>query len=255
MKNQIKLILLIFILIFTSNFAQEMDNQAAILYNEGNSLLHSGDYTGAVNKYNDALKIQNHYKILYQKGIALKKQNKNEEAITVFNSCIGANSGFDLAYNGKGGAEFSAGKYLDAVHSFEKFKSLTTSQQNKNNADLYIALAYTQLAKNTKADGNHEKAIEYLNTAVGYNKYDAAYLLMAEIYCDLGKYNDAITAADNALNNRKSNSKISKVAPYYYKGVAFRNLGNNTKAIENFELCKNDPTYGPTAKYELDRLK
>lgn len=255
MKNLIKLVLITFILFFSTGFAQDMDNQAAVLYNEGNSLLNSGDYTGAINKYNNALQIQNHYKILYQKGVALKKLGKNEEAIGVFNSCIGLKPDFDLAYNGKGGAEFAVGKYSEAIQSFEKFKSLTTSQSNKNTADQYICLAYTQMAKNANSDGKPEKAIEYLNTAIQHNKYDAAYLLMSEIYVNLGKYNDAITAADNALNNRKSNSKISKVAPYYYKGLAFKWLGNTQKAIENFELCKNDPTYGATAKYELDKLK
>ncbi|MBN1638500.1 MAG: tetratricopeptide repeat protein [Ignavibacteriales bacterium] len=255
MKNQVKLILLLIVLFISVSFAQDMDNQAALLYNEGNALLNSGDYTGAVNKYNDAIQIQNHYKILYQKGVSLKKLGKNEDAIGVFNSCIGLKSDFDLAYNGKGGAEFAVGKYMDAIQSFEKFKSLTNSQNNKNTADLYIALAYTQMAKNANADGKSDKAIEYLNSAVKHNKYDAAYLLMAEIYVNTGKYNDAITAADNALNNRKSNSKISKVAPYYYKGLAFKWLGNTQKAIENFELCKNDPTYGATAKYELDKLK
>ena len=91
-----------------------------------------------------------------------------------------------------------------------------------------------------------------MNEAVKNYKYDSAYLALAEIYNDLGKYSQALTAADNAINNRK---KISKGAGYYYKGLAFKGLDNKTKAIENFKISVKDKTYKASSKYELKLLR
>lgn len=87
-----------------SIFAQdaEMDAEAAKAYNEGNSKLKAGDYTGAVDNYDLALKTSKDYRIFYQKGVSLKKLRKFDEAETAFKESIKSNPNFDLAYNGLG---------------------------------------------------------------------------------------------------------------------------------------------------------
>ena len=102
------------------------------------------------------------------------------------------------------------------------------------------------------ASGDSNKGIEYLKKAVENDNYDAAYLSLAKVYSELGRYDEAITAAQNALKYR---SKITKGGPYYYIGVSYKGKGDMNKAKENFKLASGDPTYKKTADYELGSLK
>ena len=84
-KNKVFPILLIFILALSfSSFAQEMNADAGKLYNEGNSQLKAGNYIGAIDNYQKALKIEKNYKIYYQMGIAYKKARKLEDSKNSF---------------------------------------------------------------------------------------------------------------------------------------------------------------------------
>lgn len=240
---------LFLILAFTLN-AQSLDDNAdaAKLYNEGNKLSNSGDYNGAVEKYNAALKAVKDYRVYYQKGVTLKKLNKYSEAEEAFVKCAEVNPKFDLAYNGLGGAYFADGKFLQAAEAFKKFEELTTKPKLKTQANEYQARAYTKLGAESKADGNYDKAIQYLNDAVKAHKYDAAYLLLAEIYVETSKFTEALAAADQAMNSSKT---ITKGGPLYYKGKAFKGLADLTKAKEAFTAGKSDPKYRELCDYEL----
>ncbi|MBU2491397.1 MAG: tetratricopeptide repeat protein [Bacteroidetes bacterium] len=246
-----RLFLSIFLLILTISLnAQSLeDNQeAAKLYNEGNKLSKSGNYLGAVDKYNEALKSIKDYRVFYQKGVTLKKLNKYSEAEEAFLKCAEANPKFDLAYNGLGGAYFADGKYLEAADAFKKFEQLTQKAKLKSQAKEYRARALTKLASDVKADGKYDKAVEHLKDAVNDFKFDAAYLLLAEIYVETQKYQDALAAADNALNSRKT---ITKGGPLYYKGKAFKGMEDIAKAKEAFNAGKADPKYKGLCEYEL----
>ena len=88
-----KIFLVLFVLVSVA-FAQssEMDPEAGKFYNAGNSLLKSGDYQGAIENYNNALKTSKSHKIYYQKGMALKKLKKYDDAIVALQSAIESNS-------------------------------------------------------------------------------------------------------------------------------------------------------------------
>ncbi len=224
---------------------------AAKLYNEGNSLRKSGNFEGAIAKYDEALQQANDYRIFYQKGITLKKLRKYTEAIDAFNQSVGANPNFDLAYNGLGGTYFADGKFQEAADAFAKFEELTNKPKYKNQAKEYFARAYTKLGNNAKNDGKFDQAIKYLNDAVQKSPLDAAYLMLAEIYVDLARFDEALSAADNALNNRK---KISRGGPLYYKGKAFLGKNDVAKAREAFTAGKRDPKYAKLCDYELKQM-
>lgn len=246
-----RLFLSIFLIVLTISLkAQSLeDNQeAAQLYNDGNKLTKAGNYLGAVEKYDAALKSVKDYRVYYQKGVTLKKLNKYNEAEQAFLKCAEANPQFDLAYNGLGGAYFSDGKYLEAADAFKKFEELTQKAKLKTQAKEYRARALTKLASDVKADGKYDKAIEHLKDAVADFKFDAAYLLLAEIYVETQRYTEALAAADNALNSRKT---ITKGGPLYYKGKAFKGMEDISKAKEAFIAGKSDPKYKGLCEYEL----
>ncbi|MCX7797335.1 MAG: tetratricopeptide repeat protein [Melioribacter sp.] len=232
--------------------AQEMPPEAAKAYNEGNKFLKAGNYEEAVKMYNEALKTSKDYRIYYQLGVTYKKQNKLDLAEQAFRQSIEQNPNFDIAYNGLGGTYFQEGKYQEAIESFKKFEQLTKQKSLKEQAQLNIARSYVKLAEVNKKDGNYQKAIENLNEAIKFNKLDAAYVLLATTYYETGDYDKAIESADQVLNMKTTNLKG---AAYYYKGLAFKQKNDITKAKENFELAKRDPQYKRLVEYELKLLK
>ena len=252
---KLKFLLVAVILIFSSViFGQdaEMNPDAANLYNEGNSLVKSGQYSGALEKYDAALAVAPHVKIYYQKSIALKKLRKFKDAETALLKCIELDPNFISAYSGLGTTYYSLKDYGKAIDNFNKYIEKSDNEKQNKKIKKFVGLSYTQLGQASKMDGKHEEAIGYLLEATKNYEYDAAYLSLAEIYNDLAKYEKALEAADKAINVRK---KISKGAPYYYKGMAFKGLGNKEKAKENFTIAAKDKQYKNNANYELKNLK
>lgn len=240
--------------IFSSSilFGQAMSQEAAPLYNEGNKLIKSGQYNGAIEKYDAAIAIQEHENMFYQKSVALKKLRKFDDAEKALQKCVSLNPDFVAAYSGLGTTYYSLKKYQLAVDNFNKYVEKTDNEKSKTKIKKFIGLSYTQLGQQAKRDGKHKQAVSYLNEAVKNYKYDSAYLALAEIYIELAKFNEALSAADNAINNRK---KISKGAGYYYKGLAFNGLNDKDKARENFKISVKDRTYKASSEYELKQLK
>ena len=253
MKKNVGFFSLIAVLFISSlAFAQEMSNEAKMAYNEGNKYLKAGDYENAVKQYEEALKTAQDYRIYYQLGITLKKQGKISDAETAFENSIKANKDFAIGYNGLGGAYFVDGKYAEAVTAFKKFEELTKKSTTKEQAKDNVALALVKLAENTKKDGNPKKAIEYLNEAISYSANDAAYVLLATTYYEAGDYDKTLEITDKALNLK---SFKLRGAAYYYKGMAYKQKQDQTKAKENFQLAQKDPQYKRLADYELKLMK
>ncbi len=260
----IRRILLLAVLFFTvslgSVFAQSdesaegsaMDPKAGEAYNKGNELMKAGNYTAAIKSYDAALAVEKDYRIYYQKGIALKKANQNKDAEEAFKASIKANPDFDLAYNGLGSVYFSTGDIDKAIENFEKFGEKTKKENLKKTAKEYISRAYAKKGADELNNGNQQKAISSLNKAVENADYDAAYLSLAKAYVETSDYNKAVDAASNALKHRKT---ISKGGPYYYLGVAYKNLGDAEKAKENLQQASSDNTYKKLAEYELETMR
>lgn len=254
MKHFTKILLAFLFVTFSFLSAQSLDDskEAAEAYNEGNAMRKAGNYSGALEKYDLALKTSKDHRIYYQKGIVLKSLNKYDEAEKAFQKCVEAQPDFALAYNSLGGVYFADGKYQEAIDSFEKFKELADKKSHKDKADEYIARSYAKLGLAAKNDGKFDAAVSNLTKAVEHFNYDAAYLALAQVYVENGNYDGALEAADKAANYRKS---IPKGGPYYFKGLAFKNKNDKQKAIENFEIAKKDPQYRASSEYELKLLK
>ncbi len=254
MKTLIKVLTGMFLalLITVSAFAQDMKPDAGKLYNDGNQKLKAGDYTAAINSYNQALAIEKDYRIYYQMGIALKKLNKLDEAKTAFEQSLQQKSDFEAAYNALGGVYFSMGNYEKAVENFEKVLASAKNENIKSAVKKNLAIAYAKMGSNAMTEGNSNKAIDYLQKAVSNDNYDAAYLSLAKLYSELGDWDKSISAAENALKYRSS---IGKGGPYYYMGVSYKGKGDTEKAKDMFNQAKSDATYKKTAEYELSLLK
>jgi tetratricopeptide (TPR) repeat protein len=254
MKTPAKVLsgLFLALLITVTAMGQDMKPDAGKLYNDGNQKLKAGNYTGAVESYDQALAIEKDYRIFYQRGIALKKLKKLDDAKNSFEESLKQKPDFEAAYNALGGVYFSMGNYQKAVENFEKVLQSANKTNVKNAVKKNLSLAYAKMGNNAMTEGNSKKATEYLEKAVENSNYDAAYLSLAKLYTQLGDYAKAIPAAEKALKYRSS---IGKGGPYYYLGVAYKGVGDTTKAKEMFNKAKSDATYKKTAEYELSLLK
>lgn len=245
------IVFLVGVLVF-SVVAQDMNPEAAKLYNAGNEKLKAGNYGAAIMNYDDALKIQKDYRILYQKGISQRKAGKLQDAKTTFEECIKLKSDFDGSFNALGGVLFSMGNLSEAISNFEKVLQISTSSSTKSTVKKNLAKAYAKLGTSEISNGNSAKAIENLSKAVEFDNYDAAYLSLAKLYSETGNYDKSISASESAMKYR---STISKGGPYYYMGVAYKFKGDLQKAKEMFNNAKVDPQYRKTAEYELSILQ
>ncbi len=243
----------LFVLLLNGNIlSQDMNPEAGKLFNAGNDMLKSGNYSGAVQNYDKALEIEKDYRIYYQKGIALKKSGNTEKAKSALEEVIKLKPDFEAGYNALGGVYFAMGNYEGAVNSFEKVLEFSKDNRVKNTVKNNLALAYAKMGNEAVSNGNQEKAISYLQKAVEMNNYDAAYLSLAKLYSELGEDDKSIDAAEKALKYRNG---ISKGGPYYYMGVSYKNKGDNAKAKEMFNFAKADPTYKKLVEYELGLLQ
>jgi len=253
--KKINALLYVFLFILIGSgilLSQDMNAEAGKLYNEGNKLLKAGNYDGALEKYNSALNVEKDYRIFYQRGIALKSLGNHEEAKKSFQESLKLKSDFEGGYNALGGVYFSMGNYQEAITNFEKVMEFSKNNSVKNKVKKNLSLAYTKLGSEAERNGNSTTAIENYKKGAETNNYDAAYLSLAKIYTELGNWDAAINAAENALKYR---STISKGGPYYYMGVAYKGKEDLNKAKEMFTHAKSDATYRKTAEYELSLLQ
>ena len=232
--------------------AQEMKPDAAKLYNAGNKFLKEGNYDAALSKYNDALKIEKDFRIYYQRGVAFKATGKLDSAKASFEACSKQKPDFEAAYNALGGVYFAMGKYQEAADNFEKVLAAVKNNSVKDKIKSNLAFVYAKMGSEASNDQDVQKAIKDYKRATELSNYDAAFLGLAKAYSASGEYDKSLEAAQNALKYR---STIGKGGPYYYMGVAYKNLKETDKAKEMLDKAKTDPTYKKLAEYELAALQ
>ena len=180
-------------LIVTHLFAQEMNPDAAKLYNEGNQKLKEGNYKAALQVYDQALNIQEDYRILYQRAITFRKLNELDKAYNDLTKVINLKPDFDLAYNALGILEYTRDNYQVSIKNFLKALEVTKNSQLQSQLKKNLSLAYIKLADQSIKNYEYDKAIEQLTQALKYEpKNDAAYLALARSYVEKGSYNEAI---------------------------------------------------------------
>ena len=254
MKKETFLIFSFVLMLFFSYtvFAQTMDSAAVKPFNDGLDKMQKADYKGALSDFEAALKVEKDYRIYYQLAVAEVKLNNLNEAVTYYKSTIQAKPDFEAAYNDLGNVYFSMSKYQEAIDNFQKVLDTSKDSTLQNAVKFNMSLAYTNLGQGADKVKNYKKAIGYLNKAVSYNNYDAAYLFLARDYFLLNQYDNTIKACQNALKYKKT---IGEGGPYYYMGVAYSKKNDVKKAKESLEKAKADPVYKAVAETVLKSLK
>lgn len=250
---------LLFLLLIVASVvaAQGLDdnNDAKKLYNDGISLIKTGNFSGAYAKFDEALKLVDDYRLHYRKGDAKRKQKKFEEAIPNYEEAIKRNPDYYPSYYYAASSYFALKNYPLAKEWFEKTLQKTDNKKviksvNKNIETCNEKIAYPILVQgNSDRDAKkYQSAIDNFTKVLEAYQSDAAYIGLAECYVATGEFDKAIEAANSALKYR---DKVSKGAVYYYIGLAYKGKGEKDKAKENFTLGKKYSDYKQVCEYEL----
>ncbi|MGD1937521.1 MAG: tetratricopeptide repeat protein [Cyanophyceae cyanobacterium] len=228
--------------------------QSAYWVNHGNGRLEAGDFKGAVEAYEEAIKLSpNSPDALYRRGAVYIDAGDYQAAIADLDRAIRLRPEFAQAYFQRGNARYLLGDLQGATEDYD----LAT------NYDPALPAPYLNRG-NVKADlGDDEAAIADYNEAIQRGNNDRVEILAAAfLNRSLSKSNldDQKGAIDDATQAIQLNPNYSLA--YQNRGLAQRRLGDLQAAIEDFNVAIQlapedpDPFYNRgLARYELGELQ
>lgn len=224
--------------------------EAAKLFNEGNSLLRSGNYKTAIEKFDQALNLQKDPRFYYSKGLAFKALKQYAEAINVFKEAINLKADFAPAYNAIAGIYLIQGDYDNAVEYYKK------ALEHDPKLDVAVKGIVEALIGKSNAliqAGKFQEALDLLVQSTTYRQdYPKVYIMLAIVYNKLSQYDKAIESAKKAI---ELNPKSTNADAYFELGVAYKRLGQIEEARKALLEAKKDPRLARNAQYELDLLE
>ncbi|MEX1138788.1 MAG: tetratricopeptide repeat protein [Bacteroidota bacterium] len=230
--------------------ADQSENEARKLFNEGNALFKRGNYTGAIEKCKAALAIAQDYRYQYLLGLSYKNSKQYADAVTALKASIALNGGFAGAHNAVGGLYLTQAQYDAAI---EAFKTALKADPKLKPALKGISEAYAGKGQQLMDQGKYENAGELIDEALlQHSDNPKLYLLAARIYNRLERPEKAIEAANEALKQKKGRSKG---AEYFEMGMAYKKMNDFAKARTAFSEAGKDASYSRNAQYELEGLR
>ena len=228
----------------------EKKNDAKKLFNEGNALYKSGNYTAAADKYKSALALDEDYAYYYGLGLCYKNGKQYSDAVSALESSAKLKPDFEGTYNALGGVYLIQGQYDKAI---DAFKTALKYNPKLSPSLKGITEAYAGKGQQLYDQGKLSEAGDLVDEALQQESKNAKlYLLAARIYNKLEHPEKALDAANEALKLKRGRSKG---AEYFEIGIAHKKLKEFAAARRAFNEARKDPVYSRNAQYELDGLK
>lgn len=219
----------ILILLVAQAYAQQTPVE---FFLQGATFTIRGDYEGALNAYDEAIKILPNYADAWSgKATIFELQGKYDEAAKAYDEAIiGKAHELAVAWNSKGEVLYKQDKYEEAIDAYNE-----SIQLDPNLTD-----AWSNKGVVLDAQGYHDEAIKCFDEAL---KLDPIYVITPSIYKGVAlygqaNYTEAIRCFDTAIT---ANPKLSQA--YYGKGVVLNALNMTTEADAAFakaEELKNE---------------
>jgi len=221
-------------------------NTAQLYYEKGMNLFLIGNYSEAVQCFNNATKINNnHADSYYQKGEILRTFLKDSKAAVIeLDEAIRINPNYVEAYSTKGYALMDLCRYGDAAESFDQiirinlemghklppisFEEAVRKQVMWNPLQLTRSNGYEGKASALKKLGKWEEVLECYDQLIKHQPgSEHHHHNRGQALSALGRYNEAVECFDKALN-------IQPINPFFLwsKGITLANLGNRIKVEE-----------------------
>lgn len=221
-----------------SNGSTLPSNETAFsLYQKAYQESETGNYENAITLSKQALAMATDKKlraILYDNiAFAYYHSNRKDEAIAACNSAIGEDLWYEQPAYNIGVYYFEMGELTKALRAFNVFIERHKNTKNKN--ILSDAFAY-------KGDC-HSKNGELVDAENAYKQSLSlrpnfqSKLGLAELYFNLGKYNEAIPLYKATLEYEQNS--ISNIKMHYQLGYCYSNLNMQSESINEFRNCLN----------------
>lgn len=262
-------------------------DRAATLYQEGKELQDQGNYEGAIQRYEKAIREKRDYADAYfAMGVAYYKWNRPAEAIKTFKEVLRLNPASSETYNNLAVIYAQQGDYENAARQLKETIRLDPGYQQGrlNLADLYLAQSIQEYlnvirAKDTdttqvrdklrrllksdtqnpefqyhlgilnRIEGNQDEAIKSLRNTV---RLDPGYA--NRVYLELGEYLEESGKPEEAL--KEYGHLLKRDPKHYWAAFASGRIKNDTKEFEaakTFLLKARESNATPEVNYELGR--
>jgi tetratricopeptide (TPR) repeat protein/S1-C subfamily serine protease len=213
------------------NKAIELSPRAAFYNNRGNVRNELGDKQGAIDDYNQAIKINpNDAQAYYNRGVVRDDLGDKQGAIDDYNLAIKINPNYALAYYNRGIVRNELGDKPGAIDDYTQ-----AIKFNPNDANAYIGRGVVR-----NELGDKQGAIDDYNLAIKFNPNDAlAYYNRGLVRDELGDKQGAIADYNLAIKFNPNDADA-----YYNRGVVRDDLGDKPGAIDDFnQAIKINPNY------------
>jgi tetratricopeptide (TPR) repeat protein/S1-C subfamily serine protease len=213
------------------NKAIELSPRAEFYYNRGNVRKDLGDKQGAIDDFNQALKINPNYADAYiNRGNVRNELGDKPGAIDDYNQALKINPNLALAYNNRGIVRKNLGDKPGAIDDYN-----LAIKFNPN-----FALAYNNRGNVRDDLGDKPGAIDDYTQAIKINpNFAQAYYNRGVVRDDLG---DKPGAIDDYTQAIKINPNFAQA--YYNRGVVRSKLEDKQGAIDDYtQAIKINPNY------------
>jgi tetratricopeptide (TPR) repeat protein len=201
-------------------------------YNLGNNLLQKGQVDAAIVEFQKTLALKPDYaEASYNLGNALLQKGQVDAAIVQFQKALAVKPDFTYAHNNLGAALLQKGQVDEAIVQFQKALAI-----QPDNLEARHDLARIAWALATSPDAsirNGTKAVELARPAdrLGGGKNPELAATLAAAYAEAGKFPEAVTAAQRALqlaaseNNAALTAALKVQLKFYQAGLPYRDTG------------------------------
>jgi len=209
---------------FNELIKQKRDS-AQVYYHLAVALSMQNKYDDAIKYFAKALTMKPEYPDAHRKmGAVLLAKGKAEEAILHLNKALQTSNNQAEVYANLGTAYNQLGKYKPAIQNWAEAVKL-----EPNNPEIFNNMAWLLAAVNDMSVHNPNKAIELAQQACKLTEFKNPAILdtLAVAYAAAGRFNDAITTAEQALYIAKSRdqkdiiNEIQNHIELYKSGHAF----------------------------------
>jgi tetratricopeptide (TPR) repeat protein len=198
------------------------------------------DYGNAITSYDKALEFKPDFRAWNNRGLALFKLGRQEEAIANYDKALEVKPDDYYAWYNRGYTLSALGRSEEAIASFDK--ALEFKPDNYD-AWLMQGVVMSALGHKEVAIASYDKALEFKPD------YHGAWNNRGIVLSDLGRKEEAIASYDKALE-----FKPDYHGAWYNRGNALSKLGRYEEAIESYDKALESKTDYHEAWYARGRV-
>lgn len=187
----------------------------------------------------------NHYGAYNLMGRSYDRQGELDNAIASYKKSVEIN---DSKENYRPHFNMGVTYYNKKEYDLAKEEFAHTVARNPSHAVsmLYLGMTHFELKEYRNAQTALEKSVQF------DEKLWKAHFFLARVFNNTGQYRNAIASAENVLKYHPKKANFG--GALLERGKAFEGLGNNARAIEDYNSALKDRDYKKNAEYQIEIL-